>query len=48
MQNKKVYFMKTMWDYLQYRLEPQSEVVEKKGISTILHLCRKGRKEGSY
>jgi hypothetical protein len=44
-QNKKLAFTKTMWDYLQYRLEPQVEVIEKTGVSTILHLRKKGTKE---
>jgi hypothetical protein len=43
-QNKKP-FTKTMWDYLRYRLEPQVKVIEKTGVSTILHLHKKGTKE---
>jgi hypothetical protein len=43
-QNKKVDSTKRMWDYLRYRLESQVEVIEKKGVSTILHLRKKGTK----
>jgi hypothetical protein len=44
-QNKKVDFTKTMWDYLRYRLQPEAEVIEKNGVSTLLHLRKNGTKE---
>jgi hypothetical protein len=44
-QNKKVDFTQAMWDYLRYRLEPHAEVIEKKGVSTLLHLRKNGTKE---
>ena len=42
---KKVHCTKTMWDYLRYRLEPQVEVKEKVGVSTILYIRKNGTKE---
>jgi hypothetical protein len=44
-QSKKVHCTKTMWDYLLYRLQPQVEVKEKIGVSTILYLRKNGTKE---
>jgi hypothetical protein len=45
MQNKKVAFTTQMWDYLCYRLELQAAVIEKNGVSTLLHVCKNGTKE---
>jgi hypothetical protein len=44
-QSKKVHCTKSMWDYLRYRLEPQVEVKEKVGVSTILYVRKNGTKE---
>jgi hypothetical protein len=44
-QSKKVHCTKTMWDYLRYRLEPQVDIKERLGVSTILYLRKNGTKE---